>query len=283
MKVSPCLWLPPKKPHGSSTCRPCADVGFTLIELLVVISIIAMLIALLLPALSNAKFRADALKCSANIRQGNISFQAYFIDNNGYLPPLTPNWNYNYGSWYSRIRTYAGQNAPNVTLDGRNLSLTNVINAGDRPYALACTQQESANTLFPHYLYNMYWGMRFRVAGDATTSRNMDEFESMSKTGLIFDGGFRGDVLRYSEISASLRGVSRAKPMHEGRGASVSYFDGHGGFHTISPQWAWESDQDGRALYGRYPDSIPWALASFWGKLRDGSYLASSGQYQYKY
>lgn len=284
MRVSHHLSSQPVACRGSDHWLRWAKSGFTLIELLVVIAIISMLIALLLPALHNAKFRADALRCAANIRQGNLSFQAYFIDNNGYMPPLTPAWNYNYGSWYSRIRTYAGQTAPNVTLDGRNFSLTNVVNAGDRPYALTCPQNEyTAVPKFPRYPYNTFWNMRFRVSGDATTSRNMDEFQNLSKTGLLFDAGARGDALRYSEISAALRGESRNKPLHEGRGAGVTFFDGHGGFYDIDPQWAWENDQDGRLLYGRYPDTIPWALASFWGKLRDGTYLASSGKYQYKY
>lgn len=263
--------------------------GFTLIELLVVISIIALLIALLLPALHQARFRADALKCASNIRQGNICFQSYFADNKGYMPPLTMPWGYNYGSWYSRIRTYAGQNGPNVTPPGTNFSMTNVVNAGDRPNALACTQNEySSITKFPRYPYNTFWRMRYRVSGNGNTSMNMDEFASPSKTGLLFDSGSRGDTLSYPTISASLRGDDgngsfgswRTKPMHEGRGAAATFFDGHGGFYSVDPIAPWQNAWTGHVKYGRYTRDVPWAMASFWGKLRDGTYLTTN--YQYK-
>jgi len=59
--------------------------AFTLIELLVVISIIALLIAILLPALGAARASARKIQCLSNIRQMNIAWQAYPIDNKGVL------------------------------------------------------------------------------------------------------------------------------------------------------------------------------------------------------
>jgi len=64
--------------------RPCG--AFTLIELLVVISIIALLIALLLPALQKSRHTATITLCKARLRQSGIGVTAYATDNGGRYP-----------------------------------------------------------------------------------------------------------------------------------------------------------------------------------------------------
>jgi prepilin-type N-terminal cleavage/methylation domain-containing protein/prepilin-type processing-associated H-X9-DG protein len=138
------MTLPPpaRKSHAPAWSRSRIPLGeisrprqaFTLIELLVVIAIIAILAALLLPALSRAKLAAQSAKCKGNLRQIGIATQTFVQDNQSY-----PVFNYDNFTdqptafWHTQLLPYTTYQWTNnlyrcpaykgLTLDGNDLAV----------------------------------------------------------------------------------------------------------------------------------------------------------------
>jgi len=84
---------------------------FTLIELLVVVAIIAILAALLMPALSSARDTAKSALCQGNLKQIATSLGMYMTDYQGFVPPVhtasaPPPPGFSYGSWREVTMAY---------------------------------------------------------------------------------------------------------------------------------------------------------------------------------
>lgn len=109
--------------------------AFTLIELLVVISIIALLVGILLPALGAARRVAQDVKCASNMRQQMIGVFGYTTDNRGILPIGYTNSNPSI-YWSLLINDYTTQSGTEATHHGEMFTCPSVtINEGMLHYS----------------------------------------------------------------------------------------------------------------------------------------------------
>ena len=215
---------------GQNICHRTS--GFTLIELLVVIAIIAILAAMLLPALAKAKLRAQGIQCVSNGKQFVIAWTVYADDNQENLVLNAGNPTPGNPFGWATNQTWCAGDMLNPT---EKTNLPPIMNALLYPYAKSLGLYKCPGNLTPMVRgASMNWFMGGNPTGNSswTAYRKLsnikhptDRFVTMDEYEVtINDAAFRSDAGNVGKINDW-------PALYHGGASGMSFADGHAALH----------------------------------------------------
>ena len=238
---------PTRSYRNQSTVPPPSSANFTLVELLVVIAIIAILAALLLPALNRARDVAKGLGCLANLKQISLGNNLYAGDNNDFLVPgasAPKDWTSLY-CWRNLLGTYIGHPELQEWGKSNNPDVAPKIyqcpGIPETRYATTDLNWSTVGHIKGAYGLNVtrgtvngnWWTMAGYFGGDATQSAaSYSARQSMltkASACMLFGEGywaFQCDLLTHIPNNVAAGNGQKLILTHS-KGSNIGYADGH--------------------------------------------------------